>query len=61
MIAELFGQWLDHEQAVSLARYCVAVFQGLSVQPRDGATRQELDQVVAEVVAGVNARRLGGA
>jgi hypothetical protein len=46
---------------VSLARYCVAVFQRLSVQARDGATRQELDQVVAEVVAGVKARRLGGA
>jgi AcrR family transcriptional regulator len=61
MIAELFAQWLDHEQAVSLARYCVAVFQGLSVQARDGATRHELDQVVAEVVAGVKARRLGGA
>ena len=61
MIAELFGQWLDHQPAVSLARYCVAVFQGLSVQARDGATRQELEQVVAEVLAGVQARRLGAA
>ncbi len=61
MMAECFGQWLDGDKAGALARYCVAIFQGLSVQARDGATREELNQVVAEVMAGVEARGLGKA
>lgn len=55
-IAQTLGQWLDQERAVSLARYLVAVMQGLSVQARDGASRQELRQVSDEVIAGVRAR-----
>ncbi|QWW69913.1 TetR/AcrR family transcriptional regulator [Rhizobium sp. WYJ-E13] len=56
MIAETLGRWLDRERAVSLARYLVAVLQGLSIQARDGASRQELRQVSNEVIAGVKAR-----
>lgn len=56
MIAETLGHWLDQERAVSLARYLVAVLQGLSIQARDGASRQELRQVSAEVIAGIKAR-----
>ncbi len=60
MIAETLGRWLDQENAVSLARYLVAVLQGLSVQARDGASRQELRQVSDEFMAGVQARALKG-
>jgi hypothetical protein len=35
--------------------------QGLSVQARDGASRQELEAIVAEVVAGLKARKLRAA
>ncbi|WP_416066723.1 TetR/AcrR family transcriptional regulator [Rhizobium sp. ZK1] len=59
MIAETLGRWLDPDRAVSLARYLVAVLQGLSIQARDGASRQELQQVSAEVIAGVKARDFG--
>lgn len=59
MIAQTLGRWLDPEPAVSLARYLVAVLQGLSIQARDGASRQELQQVSAEVIAGVRARNFG--
>lgn len=56
MIAETLGHWLDRERAISLARYLVAVLQGLSVQAYDGASRQELQQVAGEVMAGLKAR-----
>ncbi|MBW9055544.1 TetR/AcrR family transcriptional regulator [Rhizobium mesosinicum] len=59
MIAETLGRWLDPDRAVSLARYLVAVLQGLSIQARDGASRQELRQVSDEVIAGVKARGFG--
>lgn len=52
-IAEILTHWLDHHHAVPLARYLLAVLQGLSVQARDGATKEELEQVVYQVVAGV--------
>jgi AcrR family transcriptional regulator len=59
MIAETLGRWLDRERAVSLARYLSAVMQGLSIQARDGASRQELEQVAGEAIAGMQARLLG--
>jgi hypothetical protein len=34
------------------------VLQGLSVQARDGATRDELDQIVDQVIAGIRATLL---
>jgi AcrR family transcriptional regulator len=55
MIAEILARWLDQDRAVSLARYLLAVLQGLSVQARDGAGRPELEQVVDQVVGGVRA------
>jgi AcrR family transcriptional regulator len=48
-------RWLDEDQANSLARYLVTVLQGLSVQARDGATREELQLVVTHVVEGLRA------
>ena len=59
MIAETLTRWLDQERATSLARYLVAVLQGLSVQARDGASREELAQVTSEVVAGIRATASG--
>ena len=58
-IAETLKRWLDEDRAMALARYLVAVLQGLSVQARDGASRAELEQVHEEVLAGVRARSLG--
>lgn len=57
-IAEIMTRWMDHDRAVSLARYLLAVLQGLSVQARDGATKEDLEQVVYQVVAGVRATEL---
>ncbi|KAA3509266.1 TetR/AcrR family transcriptional regulator [Agrobacterium rosae] len=48
-------RWLDHDRAGSLARFLATILQGLSVQARDGATREQLYQVVSEAVAGVRA------
>ncbi|RWX74687.1 TetR/AcrR family transcriptional regulator [Neorhizobium lilium] len=48
-------RWIDQDRAVSLARYLTTILQGLSVQARDGATREELYQVVSVTVAGVRA------
>lgn len=48
-------RWTDKARAETLARYLVTVLQGLSVQARDGATRDELHQVVDQVIAGVRA------
>lgn len=56
MIAATLRHWLDREHALSLARYLVAVLQGLSVQAYDGASREELRQVSDEVIAGLKAR-----
>lgn len=57
-LAETLERWLDRKQAVSLARYLVAVLQGLSIQARDGASRAELEQVSTEAIAGIRARSL---
>ncbi len=54
-IATTLLRWLGNDRAVSLARYLVTVLQGLSVQAQDGATREELEQVVNQVVAGIRA------
>ncbi|RZS74077.1 TetR family transcriptional regulator [Phyllobacterium myrsinacearum] len=50
--------WVDRDRAVSLSRYLVTILQGLSVQARDGASREELKQVAGEVAAGIKARNL---
>ncbi len=36
-----------------LARHLAAVMQGISIQARDGSTRQELQEIVEDVVAGI--------
>jgi AcrR family transcriptional regulator len=54
-ISKAFLRWLDQDRAAALARFVTTIMQGLSVQARDGATRQELYQVVNETVAGVRA------
>ena len=50
--------WLDRDHAAPLSRYLVTVLQGLSVQARDGASREDLKQVASEVLAGIRARSL---
>lgn len=56
LIADGLRLWLDQERSVSLARYLVTILQGLSVQARDGASREELMQVCDETIAGLKAR-----
>jgi hypothetical protein len=60
-IAEVLKSWLDQNDAKSLARYLMAIMQGLSIQARDGASRHDLNQIVDEVVAGLRARKLNKA
>ncbi|MEP7454063.1 TetR/AcrR family transcriptional regulator [Phyllobacterium sp. SB3] len=50
--------WLDRDRAASLSRYLVTLLQGLSVQARDGTSREDLKQIASEVVAGIRARDL---
>lgn len=49
-IADALGRWLDPHRASSLARYLIVVLQGISVQARDGVTREQLEQVVEEAL-----------
>jgi phosphoserine phosphatase len=54
-IADILTRWLDHEYTISLTRCLLAVLQGLSVEARDGATREELEKIVFQAVAGIRA------
>ncbi|WP_037112626.1 MULTISPECIES: TetR/AcrR family transcriptional regulator [Pseudorhizobium] len=47
-IAEALRRWLEPDRASSVARFLVVVLQGMSVQARDGATREDLEEVVQE-------------
>lgn len=49
-IAEALGRWLDADRAHSVSRFLVVVLQGMSVQARDGATREELGAVIEEAL-----------
>ncbi|OEC95104.1 MULTISPECIES: TetR/AcrR family transcriptional regulator [unclassified Rhizobium] len=55
-IADALGRWLDPARSRSLARFLVAVLQGMSVQARDGATRAELEEVIKEALQVSQAR-----
>ncbi len=54
-ISQALLPYMDAARAETLARYLVTLLQGLSVQARDGATRDELEQVVDQVIAGIRA------
>jgi len=54
-IAGTLQRWLPEDRASSVARYILAVLQGLSVQARDGGTREELEDVTKVASAGVQA------
>ena len=55
-IAGAMSRWLDGPAADALAGYLCAVMQGLSVQARDGASREALQEVADEAIAGCGAR-----
>ena len=57
-MAREFGRWLEPAAAGAMAAHVLAIMQGLAVQARDGASRAELERVVEDVVAGIEARRL---
>ena len=48
IIVEALRRWLEPDRASSVARFLVVVLQGMSVQARDGATREDLEEVVQE-------------
>lgn len=48
---ETLTRWIPPAEAASLARYLVAVMQGISVHARDGATVSELESIVDHVMA----------
>lgn len=58
-VARSLSRWLDDAAAGALAGYLVVLLQGLSVQARDGASREDLERVAEEAIAGFRARRLG--
>lgn len=55
-IADGLSRWLDHQHAVRLAAYLLAIQQGIAIQARDGATRDELMRIRDEVMIGVAER-----
>lgn len=61
-VAETLQPFADTEPVQRLARHLAAVMQGISIQARDGATPAELQEIVEEVVSGIEARhhRKGG-
>jgi TetR/AcrR family transcriptional regulator, copper-responsive repressor len=50
LAAKSSGELPPHISADSFANLVVTVFQGLSIRARDGATREELEGVVAEMM-----------
>lgn len=48
--------WVGETRAPALARHLAAVMQGISIQARDGAAADELQEIVDEVVTGLAAR-----
>ncbi|MEW9305057.1 TetR/AcrR family transcriptional regulator [Labrys neptuniae] len=47
----------DNETIPGLARHLAAVMQGISIQARDGSSRAELQEIVEDVVAGLDRRQ----
>lgn len=67
MLAEVEAQmsaWLDPARARATARYLLTVMQGIAVQARDGATREELQETIDLALAALeydqSGDRLGG-
>lgn len=58
-IAGRLTLWLDRSAADRLAGYLLAVQQGLAVQARDGASRDELLEIRKEVLIGIAAKARG--
>ena len=50
-IALSLERWVDQAVASVLASYLTAVMQGVSIQARDGAGRDELERVVDKSIA----------
>ncbi|WP_309943689.1 TetR/AcrR family transcriptional regulator [Tardiphaga robiniae] len=60
-IAEALRPFVGVDQVRPLARHLAAVLQGISIQARDGSEPAELQEIVEDVVAGVEARFPKGA
>lgn len=52
-LAAALDRWVDARQAAALARHLAAVLQGISIQARDGATPQDLHDIIGPVIAGL--------
>lgn len=55
-IASRLEQWLDPARAASVAQYLMTVMLGISVQARDGASRDDLQQVARAAMAAISAQ-----
>ncbi|WP_091753008.1 TetR/AcrR family transcriptional regulator [Methylobacterium sp. ap11] len=60
-IAQSLAAFAPPDRAERLARHLSAAMQGISIQARDGVSREDLREIVEEVVAGVAARAAAGA
>lgn len=58
-ISHALSRWMEGSGADALAGYLCVVLQGLSVQARDGASREAVQEVADEAIAGLLARHLG--
>lgn len=55
-IAEAIQPFADPDSVQRQARHLAAVMQGISIQARDGATLAELQEIVEDVVLGIEAQ-----
>ena len=55
-IAAALRSFAAADEIRRLARHLAAVMQGMSIQARDGATPKELQEIVDDVVSGIEAR-----
>lgn len=51
LLGEKLARWLSPAEAAAVARYLVAVMQGISVHARDGATPSELESIADHAMA----------
>lgn len=60
-IAQVLQPFADGNEVRRLARHLAAVMQGISIQARDGANPTELQEIIEDVLSGLEARFPGDA
>lgn len=50
-LVKMLARWISPAAAAAVARYLVAMMQGISVHARDGATPSELESIADHAMA----------